>query len=198
MQANATSLEHVTLLGNCLPRRCGIATFTSDLTTAILSEFPAMQCDVVAMNDHGAHHAYDERVRFEVADADPAAYRRAADFLNVGTTDVLSLQHEYGIFGGKAGSLVLDLLRELRMPIVTTLHTIVRAPSREERRVMDQIVSLSTRLVVMSQMGADLLHEVHGVSSSKIDLIPHGVPLVADPADRPVGEHDAVLLVEDR
>lgn len=128
------------------------------------------------MNDPGMRHTYGDRVRFEVAEGDLASYRRAADFLNVGGTDVLSVQHEYGIFGGKAGSHVLFLLRELRMPIVTTLHTILSEPSAEQRQVMDELVRLSTRLVVMSQHGADLLHTVHAVPLEKIDLIPHGIP----------------------
>src|ERR1700733_3506842 len=113
------------MLGNHMPRQCGIATFTTDLTDAIATEFPAIDCLVLAMNDPGHQHAYPERVRFEIAESEIASYRRAADFLNVNTVDVVCVQHEYGIFGGKSGSHVLGLLRELRMPIVTTLHTIV-------------------------------------------------------------------------
>jgi len=169
-------VRQIAFLGNYLPRRCGIATFTTDLAAAISAEFPALGCEVVAMNDAGTEHAYGERVRFEIAESDLASYRRAADFLNVGATDVLSLQHEYGIFGGKAGSHVLALLRELRMPIVTTLHTILSEPNPDQRRVMDEVARISTRLVVMSRHGADLLHEAHGVPRDKIDLIPHGIP----------------------
>ena len=171
-------IRQIALLGNYMPRRCGIATFTTDLTQAISEEFPAIRCDVVAMNDPGQHHAYGERVRFEIAETDLVSYRRAADFLNVGASEVLSLQHEYGIFGGRAGSHVLSLLRDLRMPIVTTLHTILSEPNPDQMRVMDELVRLSTRLVVMSERGAELLHEVHGVHASKIELIPHGIPEV--------------------
>src|SRR4051794_17513505 len=112
------------MLGNHVPRQCGIATFTSDLSEAIGVEHPAADCFVLAMNDAGKQHAYPPRVRFAIAETDLASYRRAADFLNVNAVDVVCVQHEYGIFGGKAGSHVLELLRELRMPIVTTLHTI--------------------------------------------------------------------------
>lgn len=170
------SVHQIAFLGNYLPRRCGIATFTTDLATAVSSEFPNSGCLVVAMNDPGTRHAYGDRVRFEIAESDLASYRRAADFLNVGATDVLCVQHEYGIFGGKAGSHVLALLRELRVPIVTTLHTILSEPNTEQRRVMDEVVRLSTRVVVMSHYGAKLLQDVHAVHGDKIDVIPHGIP----------------------
>jgi hypothetical protein len=113
------------VLGNHAPRQCGIATFTTDLSASISTEFPALDCFVVAMNDGGRHYAYPSAVRFEIAEAEQAAYLRAADFLNVNEVQMVSVQHEYGIFGGKAGSHVLTMLRELRMPIVTTLHTIL-------------------------------------------------------------------------
>jgi len=134
---------------------------------------------VMAMNEAGKRHAYPQRVRFEIAENDVAAYRRAADFLNVNTVDVVCVQHEYGIFGGKAGSHLLPLLRELRMPIVTTLHTILADPNPLQRAAMDEITRLSERLVVMSHHGAALLREVHGVPEDRIDLIPHGIPNVA-------------------
>ena len=164
------------MLGNHVPRQCGIATFTSDLIGAISETDPELDCFVVAMNDVGMRHAYPGRVRFEIDEADLGAYRRAADFLNVNGVDVLSVQHEYGIFGGRAGSHVLTMLRELRMPIVTTLHTILASPDPAQRAVMDALVQVSERLVVMSQNGSELLQLVHGVPASKIDLIPHGIP----------------------
>ena len=170
--------QKIALIGNHAPRQCGIATFTTDLSEAIGAQFPRVDCFVLAMNDAGHRHEYPERVRFEIAEGDLQSYRRAADFLNVNTVDVVSLQHEYGIFGGKAGSHVLALLRELRMPVVTTLHTILAEPNPAQRAVMDELVSLSERLVVMSQRGADLLHQVHGVPNDKIDRIPHGIPVL--------------------
>lgn len=173
-----TGIRRIAMLGNHLPRQCGTATFTADLTDSIAAECEGVDCFVLAMNDPGHRHAYPPRVRFEIAESDVASYRRAADFLNVGTVDVTCVQHEYGIFGGKAGGHVLTLLRELRMPIVTTLHTIVSEPSPIQRRVLDELVALSARVVVMSEQGAALLHEVHKVPASKIDLIPHGIPPV--------------------
>jgi glycosyltransferase involved in cell wall biosynthesis len=174
------SIHTVAMLGNHLPRHCGIATFTTDLCDALDREIPELSTFVVAMNDVGVRHAYPPRVRFEVPEGDIAAYPRAADYLNVNAIDVLSVQHEYGIFGGKAGGHVLELLRELRMPVVTTLHTILAEPNPVQRAVMDALVSLSERIVVMSSDGATLLRDVHGVDAAKIDVIPHGIPVAPD------------------
>ena len=130
------------------------------------------------MNDAGKQYAYPPRVRVEVAEGDIRSYNRAADYLNANKIDVVSVQHEYGIFGGKAGSYLLTLLRKLRMPIVTTLHTVLGKPDSMQRRAMNEITRLSKRLVVMSAHGAVLLHNVHGVPEHKIDIIPHGIPSV--------------------
>lgn len=168
--------RRIAILGNHTPRQCGIATFTADLAQALADGFVDVESLVLAMNDPGASHAYPPLVRFEIEESDPASYRRAADFLNVNGVEVTCVQHEYGIFGGKAGGHLLPLLRDLRMPIVTTLHTVVKEPSPAQRTAMDEITRLSERLIVMSAHGADLLHEVHGVPPEKIDLIPHGIP----------------------
>ncbi|MEA2338777.1 MAG: hypothetical protein QOE82_2784 [Thermoanaerobaculia bacterium] len=173
-----TSIRRVAMLGNHLPRQCGIATFTTHLSEAIATVAPELDCFVLAMNDGLHKHAYPGRVRFELSDNDLGAYTRAADFLNVNAVDVISVQHEYGIFGGKAGGHLLTLLRELRMPIVTTLHTILREPNPQQRRVMDELTAISDRLVVMTDSSAEILREVHGVSPQKIDMIPHGIPSV--------------------
>ncbi len=171
-------IKRIALLGNHLPRECGIATFTTHLADALAGARPDVDVLVVAMNDGGRRHAYPSRVRFEIAEGEIGSYRRAADFLNVNQVDVLSVQHEYGIFGGKAGAHVLALLRELRMPIVTTFHTVRPAPNDAQRVVLDELASLSARLTVMSEAGADLLTRVHGIPRHRIDLIPHGIPHV--------------------
>jgi glycosyltransferase involved in cell wall biosynthesis len=129
------------------------------------------------MNDPGKKHAYPAQVRFEVAESEVAAYGRAAQFLNANAVDVVCLQHEYGIFGGKCGAHVLTLLRELRTPVVTTLHTILTAPSAEQRAVLDEVIALSERVIVMSEHGATTLRELHQVPAHVIDVIPHGIPL---------------------
>jgi glycosyltransferase involved in cell wall biosynthesis len=172
------NIRRIALLGNHVPRQCGIATFTTDLSEAIALQFPRTDCFVVAMNDGGRHYGYPAPVRMEIAEAELPEYLRAADFLNINEVEILCVQHEYGIFGGKAGSHVLALLRELRMPIVTTLHTILETPSPAQKLVMDELVQLSERIVVMSSMGAALLQRVHGVPERKIDHIPHGIPAI--------------------
>ncbi len=175
--AVGTAIERIAFVGNHLPRRCGIATFTSDLSAAVATLAPAIDCQVVAMNDAGHGHIYPPNVRFEIEDGELAGYRRASQFLNAGQVDVVSLQHEYGIFGGPAGHHVVTLLRELRMPVVTTLHTIRTAPSAQQRSVLDEVIALSERLVVMSEHGRRTVTELHGVPGDRIDVIPHGIPL---------------------
>lgn len=169
-------LAKVAFLGDYLPRKCGIATFTTDLRCAIAKEFPALQCPVVPVNDIESGYDYPPEVRFEIAEQDLPSYLRAADFLNITAVDVLCVEHEFGIFGGPAGSHVLALLRELRMPIVTTLHTVLREPNDEQMRVMRELIRLSTRLVVMSERGRGFLRDVYHTPAAKIDLIPHGIP----------------------
>lgn len=171
-------IQRFAILGNHLPRQCGIATFTTHLADALADVLPDADGFVLAMNDAGRRHAYPPRVRFEIREGDLASYQRAADFLNVSRVDVLSVQHEYGIFGGKAGTHLLAFLRELRMPIVTTLHTILSEPSPLQRMVVEELARLSERLVVMSASGAALLKRVHGIPDHQIDLIPHGIPRV--------------------
>src|SRR6266566_3133618 len=174
--STSSSLNRVAFIGNYLPRQCGIATFTTDLCEAFATEYNETTCIAVPVNDTAAGYPYPSRVRFELTEKEIDSYRRAADFLNINNVDVVCLQHEYGIFGGRAGSHILALLRELRMPIVTTLHTILREPDPDQRRVLEEVAGLSDRLVVMSQRGGEFLHEIYGVPPEKIDLIPHGIP----------------------
>jgi glycosyltransferase involved in cell wall biosynthesis len=169
-------IKRVAFIGNYLPRQCGIATFTTDLCEAIADQFKETACIALPVNDIESGYNYPARVRFELAEKDIESYRRAADFLNINNVDMVSLQHEYGIFGGRAGSYILSLLRELRMPVVTTLHTILREPDPDQRRVLEEIVSLSDRVVVMSKRGAEFLGSIYHVPEGKIDLIPHGIP----------------------
>ncbi|HEY6877158.1 MAG TPA: glycosyltransferase family 4 protein [Polyangiales bacterium] len=170
------AVRSIAMLGNYAPRRCGIATFTTHLSEALTDASAALSCGVVAMNELGKRYPYPPRVQHEITAGSLASYHRAADFLNLTDAELLCVQHEYGIYGGKAGSYLLRLLRELRMPIVSVLHTLLPEPSPEQRSVMQELVGLSQRLVVMSSHGAHLLRDVHGVDTSKIDIIPHGIP----------------------
>jgi len=169
-------IKRIAFIGNYLPRQCGIATFTTDLCEALADEYKATSCIALPVNDIEAGYEYPSRVRFELTEKDIESYRRAADFLNINNVDIVSLQHEYGIFGGRAGSYILALLRELRMPVVTTLHTILNNPNSDQRRVLEEVAALSDRLVVMSQRGVEFLQDIYHVPAEKIDLIPHGIP----------------------
>lgn len=169
-------LRRIALVGNSLPRRCGIATFTSHLYEALTREVPELRALVVPVNDGPGGYDYPSEVRFEIQEHDLHSYRSAADFLNINKIDLVCLQHEFGIFGGVAGSHVLALLRDLRTPVLTTLHTVQRDPQPAYRRVLEEVVRLSDRVVVMSRTGARFLREVYGVPGEKIDVIPHGMP----------------------
>ncbi|HUD55541.1 MAG TPA: glycosyltransferase family 4 protein [Terracidiphilus sp.] len=166
----------VAFIGNYLPRECGIATFTTDLCTALAAEYGEGRLFAIPVNDPDSSYEYPEQVRLEITQEDLASYERAAEFLNFNSNDLVCLQHEYGIFGGSAGRYILALLRKLRMPLVTTLHTVLREPDANQRLVLEEIAQLSDRLVVMSELAAQMLREVYGVASEKIDVIPHGVP----------------------
>ncbi|MBU1935516.1 glycosyltransferase family 4 protein [Patescibacteria group bacterium] len=169
-------IKRIAFIGNYLPRQCGIATFTTDLCEAVANEHKGISCFAIPVNDNETGYEYPPRVRFELTEKDIESYRRAADFLNINNVDMVSLQHEYGIYGGRAGGYILTLLRELRMPIVTTLHTILREPDPDQRRVLEEIIALSDRVVVMSKRGVDFLKKIYQVPQDKIDLIPHGIP----------------------
>ena len=172
-----TSLPNrIAIVGNYLPRRCGIATFTTDLCDALHAEYGTTELLALPVNDSEEGYDYPARVRFELSEDNLASYRQAADFLNFSNVDLVCLQHEYGIFGGRAGGHILELLRRLRMPFVTTLHTVLREPNTDQRAVMEEIATLSDRLIVMSQQSVEILQEVFNVSAEKIDLIPHGIP----------------------
>ena len=168
-------VQKIAVIGGYLPRQCGIATFTTDLCESLAREYPDASVYALPMNDISAGYDYPDRVRFELGQDDMRAYHQGADFLNHLNVDVISLQHEYGIFGGPAGSYILTLMREVRAPIVTTLHSVLSAPDRDQRYVMDEIVQLSDRIVVMSERGVTMLREIYGVPAEKIVNIPHGI-----------------------
>lgn len=166
----------IAFIGNYLPRQCGIATFTTDLCNAVAAEYGSSRLFAIPVNDPDSSYQYPERVRTELTQEDFISYERTAEFLNFNGNDLVCLQHEYGIFGGIAGSHILALLRKLKMPLVTTLHTVLREPDANQRAVLDEVAQLSDRLIVMSEQAACLLRDVYGVPDEKIDVIPHGVP----------------------
>ncbi len=166
----------IAFVGNYLPRKCGIATFTSDLLEAVAARQPESRCFAVAVNDIAGAYTYPNVVRFEIEEQELDSYRRAAGFLNATNVDVVSIQHEFGIFGGPAGSHLLALLRDLKAPVVTTLHTVLLKPNGDQQRVMQELIARSARLVVMTERGRSILREVYQAPPAKIDLIPHGIP----------------------
>jgi glycosyltransferase involved in cell wall biosynthesis len=175
MQSKASLPSRIAVIGNYLPRQCGIATFTTDLCGAIAAEYGTARLLALPVNDTDQGYDYPARVRWALAQNDVASYQEAAQFLNFNNIDMVCLQHEYGIFGGPAGSHILHLLRGLKMPVVTTLHTVLREPDPNQLMVMEQIAELSDRLIVMSQLSSQFLQEIFKVPGSKIDTVPHGV-----------------------
>src|SRR6266481_8498679 len=151
LMKEVSKVRKIAFVGDHLPRKCGIATFTSDLLAAVASAHPQSQCFAISVNDIEEGYDYPEVVRFEIEEQDLSSYLRAADFLNISNVDIVCLQHEFGIYGGVAGGHILAFLRELRMPVVTTLHTVLKDPRQDQRRVMQELISLSTRVVVMAE-----------------------------------------------
>jgi glycosyltransferase involved in cell wall biosynthesis len=166
----------VAIIGNYVPRQCGIATFTTDLVEALSAEAPDIHCWAVAMNDKPEGYTYPEKVRFEINQNKLNDYSIASEFLNISQIDIVCVQHEYGIFGGPAGSHLLNLLGDLRMPVVTTLHTVLKDPAPEYLKVMCTLAELSDKLIVMSRRAVDFLKDIYGVPNEKIAFIHHGIP----------------------
>ena len=176
-------IHSLAVIGNYFPRRCGIATFTTDLVTALSTTLDS-HCWAVAMNDKPEGYRYPEKVRFEINQNNVNDYMLAADFLNTSHVEGVSLQHEYGIYGGDSGNYILKLLENLHMPVVTTLHTVLRDPTHEQKDVLNRIASLSAGLVVMSHKSEDFLKDIYHVPEEKIHFIPHGIP------DQPFSDPD--------
>ncbi len=171
-----TPARRIAFIGNSLPRRCGIATFTTDLQQAVAASGGVAETVIVAMTDGDRHYDYPATVRLQINDEKLEEYQRAAQFLNAGQFAVVCLQHEFGIFGGEAGSHIVSLLANLTVPIVTTLHTVLAAPSPAQRRVLRQIADLSSTVIVMAEKGRQLLHTVYDIAAQKIEVVPHGIP----------------------
>lgn len=179
-----TKKKSIAFIGNSLPRQCGIATFTTDLAQAMAAGPSNVATSIVAMTDAGLAYDYPPAVVFEIRDAQLEDYVTAADILNSGDYKLVSLQHEFGIFGGADGEYILTLLANLRIPVVTTFHTVLAQPTPSQRSVLQKVASASGRIVVMARKGKELLQSVYGVDPAKIDIIAHGIP------DRPFHEPD--------
>jgi glycosyltransferase involved in cell wall biosynthesis len=168
--------SRLAFIGNSLPRRCGIATFTTDLQQAISKSRVGLETAIVAMTDHGQTYDYPPAVCLQINDEKLEDYARAAEFLNAEQFELVCLQHEFGIFGGDAGNHITGLLSRLTMPIVTTLHTVLSDPQPVQRRVLNAVVDASSRVIVMAEKGREVLRTVYDVPARKIEVIPHGIP----------------------
>ena len=165
----------IAVIGNYLPRQCGIATFTTNLCESLAVKIKnESDLVAVAMDDIPEGYEYPEcfRVRTNIQED----YYWAADFLNANRFDVAILQHEYGIFGGKAGSHILHMLKALQMPVLTNLHTVCKEPTKDQKVILKELSKYSDRLMVMSHKAVELLVDVYGITKSKIEYIPHGIP----------------------
>jgi glycosyltransferase involved in cell wall biosynthesis len=166
----------IAFVADYLPRKCGIATFTHDLHHAVSTQYPEAECGVLAVNDIPEGYDYPPEVRFEFREQSLRDYQEASDFLRLNGFEVLCLQHEYGIYGGKSGSHILELIRQVNLPVVTTLHTILLEPTPDQRKVMDVVIRESERVVVMTERAQLILTETYSAPPEKVDLIPHGIP----------------------
>ncbi len=198
-KSQKSQIRQIAVVGTYLPRQCGIATFTTDLSEALADQLPDATIFAVAINDLDEGYPYPSKVRLEIAEQDIESYHQAAEYLNSNGVDLVLLQHEFGIFGGPAGSHVLELLRRLHMPIITVLHTVLSEPDPDQLEVLREIARLSDRLVVMNHYASELLHDIYQVPLAKITYIPHGIPDLAfvDPnfyKDQFAAEGKVVLL----
>lgn len=164
------------MIGNFPPRKCGIATFTRDSFESLRQALPRTKWSLVAMEDRTGEHVYSDAVTHVIPQDDINAYERVADDLNLSGVETVFVQHEFGIYGGDSGSHLLVLLRRLRMPVIVTLHTVLEHPSATQKKVLDEIISIASAVIVMSEMGADILERVHGAGPKKVHVIPHGAP----------------------
>ena len=174
--AGVSKIKRIALIGNSPPRLCGIATFTRDVSKALHAAFPKIDVDLYAMTDPGGSYNYGSEVTCSIRQEDLADYRAAAQRINDSRADVILVQHEYGIFGGPAGSLLLRMLDRVEAPVVVTLHTVLEQPNADQRAVIEALARRASKLIVMAEKGREILTRVHGIASNQIAVVPHGVP----------------------
>lgn len=178
MKQGPKLVKKIAIIGTYIPSKCGIATFTHDLSEAIMRSYRNIDCNVlpVLKEINDTYSSSSSRVKYQISLKKAISYIKAADYINKNNIELVLLQHEYGIFGGAAGSYILMLLRNLNVPVVTTLHTILRSPDPIQYQVLKELNRFSDRLVVMCQRGVEFLQDIYGVPREKIDYIPHGIP----------------------
>jgi glycosyltransferase involved in cell wall biosynthesis len=169
-------IRRIALIGNHLPRRCGIATYTTDVARAIAERFPEVQVDIWAMNDTGKHYVYPDHLAGTIAQEDGASYLEAARAITASGADMVWIQHEFGIFGGSAGELILNLIDRMTVPVAVAMHTVLAAPDRAQRRVTLALVERCETIIVMAEAARALLIEKYGADPDQVVVIPHGIP----------------------
>lgn len=174
--AQGDAIRHLALIGNFLPRQCGLATFTTDVWQAMRDRFPDVQVDVYAMDDHPGRYAYPPAVTGTIPQHDLSAYLSTARTIEASGAQAIWVQHEYGIYGGPAGEHLLSLLDRTTLPVIVTLHTVLEKPNADERRVLEGLLHRAAKIVVMAERGRDILRRVYGANPRQIAMIPHGVP----------------------
>ena len=172
------SARKVAFVSSYLPRRCGIATFTSDLIKNIdLAAGKMFEPLVVALRANSdVVCQYSDPVKFEIRHNVKNDYVCAADYINFSHVDLISIQHEFGLFGGEAGSHLNLLLRNVNAPVITTLHTVLEDPDPDYYQSSVDVRKMSHKVIVMNERGVDMLRDIYGVSAKKIEVIPHGIP----------------------
>ena len=177
--------SHVALLGNFPPRRCGLATYTHDSWLALKGHNPSPRVDVYAMDD-GQVEGYGTDIDRLIPQDDVAAYHAAADAIDASGAQILWVQHEFGIFGGEAGSYLLGLVNRVSIPVAVTLHTILESPNGSQRSVLEALLDRAATIIVMAAKGREILERVYKVDPAKVKVVPHGIP------DRPLGDAPAM------
>ncbi len=172
--------QKICFLGNYPPKECGIATFTKDLVAAMNRRLnPKLRSRVIALNDSDTHYNYDKRVILSLNRESPEEYREMAHVVNNSPDHrLVCIQHEFGIFGGNYGENLLLFLEELEKPVAVTFHSILPTPTAERKRVVKEIASKSSAIIVMADAAVDILNKDYDIDRSKIYVIPHGVPNV--------------------
>ena len=148
-------LKKIAFLSDYIPRRCGIATFAASLCEAISAQFPQKDCLVAAINDTPKGYDYPPEVHFEIDEQNPLSYRHAAEFFNLNNVDVVSIQHEFGIYGGETGEFILGFLKALEIPSIVTLHTILKEPNKKQHSIIQQLDHYCERFIVMTEKGKE-------------------------------------------
>jgi glycosyltransferase involved in cell wall biosynthesis len=169
-------IRHIALIGNHLPRRCGIATYTTDLAQAIARRYPNIQVDIWAMNDAGKYYDYPAHVAGMIEQDEPSSYLDAAKAITASGAEMVWIQHEFGIFGGKAGDHILSFIDRMTVPVAVALHTVLAEPDRDQRRVTLALIDRCETIIVMAEAARDLLIKTYGADGDQVIVIPHGIP----------------------